>query len=557
MKKTILSFLLTAALMLSLISCNSKPAQNNQPESQPTPTKEEEKVTDVSLMVKTSATMGDWNKFWVIDMIEKYCGIRFKVEQVPSEGWDEKKNLAFASNTLPDVFLNDLTDVELATYGGQGIILPLEKYMTKEKMPDFYQVMEGEGFPGLISAMTFPDGHIYSFKGVNGSEREYAKSRFFINKEWAKNLGAAIPTTLDEYYTYLKAIKDGDPNGNGDNNDEIPFGGRYDTYNDGFIPVLTALGYTEKTYDVKDGKVIYVPAEANYKEFLNYMHKLYSEGLIDKEYFTQTDDQRKAKQAQGLVGTFTDHAAWLNISDPAIWRQYGSIEPMTSSLNNKKLWPAKDVIFYGGLAVTNNVKDEKVLEKIMKFANWCYSLEGTTILWRGPEYGTWDEYPETGWKIEKEADGTENRVYTFPTDKYETNGAFTSALIKPGNNFWPYATIPSRQDKQVLSEERYKSPESTDTFCLTYDIVTYQAPYYHIGWPDTCKFTADESSELSLIETDLTNYKKTMESKMIIGELKIEDTFNEYINGLNSRNLKRYLEILQTAYDRYEKASKK
>ena len=78
------------------------------------------------------------------------------------------------------------------------------------------------------------------------------------------------------------------------------------------------------------------PTVPVYKEFLKYMNKLYSEELTDQEYFSQTDDLRKAKQAQGLVACFTDHAAWLNIPDEDIWRQYGSIEPMTSEFNSKK-----------------------------------------------------------------------------------------------------------------------------------------------------------------------------------------------------------------------------
>lgn len=519
-----------------------------------------DEVTRINLMLKTDPTYGDWNDFWCLDIIEQYCGIRFEVEQVTAEGWDEKKNLAFATNSLPDAFLNDLTDAELATYGGQGLILPLEKYMTRENMPAFFDVVDNEGFPDLVSAMTFPDGHVYALRGVNGSEREYAKNRSFINKQWAENLGVKLPTNLDEYYTYLKAIKDGDPNGNGDTTDEIPLGGSYNesgsSYYDGFIPILTAFGFTEEKYEVFDGKVVYVPAQDTYKEFLKYMHKLYSEGLIDQEYFTQTADQRKAKEALGLVGAFTDYASWLNIPDREIWSQYGSIEPMTSEYNDKKLWPAKEAIFYGALVITNQVKDEAVVEKLMKFCDWCYSEEGTELLWRGPELGTWEEYPESGWVKKEDPFGIVSREFMYPEGKFESSSQFQTSLVKPGNNYWPYATIPSRQDPQPLIEEKYTDPEVGTSYVLTYDIVTNQAPYYHTGWPATIKFTAKESEEMSLIETDLNNYKETMESKMIIGDLDVDATFDEFVKGLESRQLGRYLEILQTAYDRYAAASK-
>ena len=75
--------------------------------------------------------------------------------------------------------------------------------------------------------------------------------------------------------------------------------------------------------------------------------------------------------------------------------------------------------------------------------------------------------------------------------------------------------------------------------------------YLKVVWPGTVKFTQEENDEISLIETDLRNYKETMESKMINGDLDIDATWDEYIKGLNDRKLDRYVELLQTAYDRW------
>ena len=38
---------------------------------------------------------------------------------------------------------------------------------------------------------------------------------------------------------------------------------------------------------------------------------------------------------------------------------------------------------------------------------------------------------------------------------------------------------------------------------------------------------------------------------MIIGEIDIETGFDTMVKGCQDRNLSRYLQILQTAYDRY------
>lgn len=543
------SVLLLLTIMLSLAACG-KTGTSTPSNSQDTGVQQQQTADDGSqvdtftLMLRTDPTLGDWNKMWCMDIIEEKTKVRFEVTAVSKEGWEEKKNLAFATGNYPDCFLNDLSDIDLATYGGQGIILALEKYITPEIMPNFYEVMN-DGYPSLKASMTFPDGHIYSFKGLSGAEREYALNRFWLNKAWAEKLGVKIPETLDEFYTYLKAVKDGDPNENGDPTDEIPLGGKYDPqgdpYYDAFIPILTAFGFTERRYEAVDGVVQYNPVQPVYKEFLKYMHKLYSEGLIDPEYFSQTDDLRKSKEAQGLVASFTDHAAWLNIPDENIWRQYGSIEPMTSAYNDKKLWPAKDAILYGALAITNKVKDEAKIIKLMKFCDWCYSEEGTTALWRGPEKGTIPGQPDYGWYWE-EVDGVKLRKYAYPQDKYKSYSEWIAAEIKPGNNYWPYAGTAKRSDPV---------DKKSSSWHLTENIVTYNLPYYHVGWPVTIRFTPEESDELSLIRTDLESFVEQMEAQMIIGEIDIDTGFDTLVKGCEARNLSRYLQVLQKAYDRY------
>lgn len=541
------ALLMVTALLFAAAACAKQPpVSTTATQAGSSQEQKVEKVDTFTLMLSTDPTLGDWNKMWCLDIIEEKTKVRFEVNAVSKEGWEEKKNLAFATGDYPDCFLNNLTDTDLATYGGQGIIHALEKYMTPEIMPEFYKIVASD-YPSLKASMTFPDGHIYSFKGLSGAEREFALSRFWINKTWAETLGVKVPETLDEYYTYLKAVKDGDPNGNGDTNDEIPLGGKYnpvDPYYDAFIPVLTAFGLTERRYEVVNDKVQYNPTVPVYKDFLKYMNKLYTEKLIDPEYFTQTDEQRKAKEAQGLVASFTDHAAWLNIPDEAIWRQYGSIEPMTSAVNNKKLWPAKDAILYGALAITNKVSDPAKIEKLMKFADWCYSEEGTIALWRGPEKGSIPGAPDYGWYFE-EVDGAKLRKYAYPTDKYKSSSDWIAAEIKPGNNFWPYAGTAARSDDV---------DKTTSSWHLTENIVTYNLPYYHIGWPVTIRFTPEESEQLSLIKTDLEAYVEQMEAQMIIGELDIDTGFDNLVKGCEARNLSKYLNILQTAYDRYKNA---
>ena len=82
-------------------------------------------------------------------------------------------------------------------------------------------------------------------------------------------------------------------------------------------------------------------------------------------------------------------------------------------------------------------------------------------------------------------------------------------------------------------------------------IINNLAPYYKVGFPSTLKYTPEEADEISLLEVDLDAYIATMEAKMITGEADIDATWDEFVKGLEDRNLARYLEIVQGAYDRF------
>ena len=62
-----------------------------------------------------------------------------------------------------------------------------------------------------------------------------------------------------------------------------------------------------------------------------------SENLIDPGYFSQTKEQFNAKEASGLIGSFTNHAQWMNNSDPEFYLQYESVDPYTSEFNSVKM----------------------------------------------------------------------------------------------------------------------------------------------------------------------------------------------------------------------------
>jgi ABC-type glycerol-3-phosphate transport system substrate-binding protein len=132
----------------------------------------------------------------------------------------------------------------------------------------------------------------------------------WINKVWLDKIGKDIPKTTDEFYEVLKAFRDNDMDGDGDTTDEIPFGfcaaNNYNIINLANSFGIVGTGYGNDTYywEMHDGKVEATADTAEYRQYLEFAHKLASEGLLSLEGYTDTYEQYTAKLAEGRIGCF-------------------------------------------------------------------------------------------------------------------------------------------------------------------------------------------------------------------------------------------------------------
>jgi putative aldouronate transport system substrate-binding protein len=504
-----------------------------------------EKLT-FTAMANRGGDDADWNSMWCFKKFAEITNIAFDIQCVDSNVWTEKVNLAFATQTLPDVFFGGIPEFDLANYGKQGLIISLQPYL-EDYAPLIRQYFEK--YPDIKKAMMSPDGNIYEFYGFNLSQRELASRRFWINTKWIQDLGMKVPTNLDEFYNVLLAFKQNDCNGNG-KNDEIPIGGRYgtgtsdkpyyssDPYFSLDIPILVAFGYVDSRIDTVNGQVVYVPTEARYKDYLQYTNKLFKEGLIDSEYFSQTEDQYKAKGAEMRYGCFSYYADWLLMGNEDQYSQYASIPPMTSQYNSVQMWPADATFSKTG--IMNVTKPCKYPEAIVRFMDWLYTEEGSIIAQLGPQNGTY-EGGAGGWELVDNGQGQQAYKLTWP-EKYSSYNEFRKQELNPMT--LPYVSIPGTQpiaDRlRMLDAKQIK---------LTGDIEKNFSPYYKLPFPIVPK-TADESDQINTICTDLTPYVQQMEARFISGEESF-DNFGAFVQGCKDRGSEKLVQIYQLVYDRW------
>lgn len=540
MKKTkkVCAELLAIGMALGSLTGCGAPKENvdgsDSPMEQEKPT-EAEAPDEEPIVLKLTAVAGpddgDWNDYWIIQYMEEKFQVDIQVEMITSEA-EAKIPLLFASDDLPDFFVNGLTVEQIAQYGSEGYLIDVGSYLSEETTPNVWAILEKE--PDFLAAMKNPDGTIYSLQGLDMGVHNQNVGRFYINYSWAEQLLGKTPETLDEFYEYLVGVKEKDMNGNGDPDDEIPLGGRYEDPEGihAMLPVLNAVGFTRMGVEAIDGKVVYVPAEEKFRHVLEFMNRLYEEELLDPEFFTQTDEQRAAKDADYRYGAVGNYINSLNQPDPEISIQYAFLEPMTSQYNSTKMTGAQGVNLYGNIMITRECEHP---EKLIEIYDWMLTREATVMILFGPEVGTWEGHEEYGVEYEFKDDVFSSVSY-WP-DSYADNNRWWRAEVMPSSGVFPIY-------------RDYMAEDTSGGYFLPADTAEHLEDYYVVNWPKAIKYTAEEANELALLFTDITSYMDEMVTKMISGEVSV-DEFDQYVQGLKDRGLDRYLEIQQSVYDRF------
>ena len=243
--------------------------------------------------------------------ITEETGLTLEFVELAAGTAGEKVPLMLAGGDMPDVFWALISDSQILQNEGQ--LVPLEE-MLETYAPNCLATYDQIQSADWRQIMTTPSGHIYGMLGRYESLYENSGDGIqIINKKWLDAVKKDIPTTLDEYKEVLKAFKDGDPNGNGDTTDEIP----YCFSEDMWCASLTndmgqfGMGHGGATgdaagtmYTIIDGKVGPAVTTPEYREYLEYYHDLYTEGLIDQEGFSQNTEVFSNKIKNGQVGTY-------------------------------------------------------------------------------------------------------------------------------------------------------------------------------------------------------------------------------------------------------------
>jgi putative aldouronate transport system substrate-binding protein len=555
MKKLWIAMSLTLAVVLTLSACSS--GGNGNGSNQGNSTKNEGGSTNSStdkgpVVLDTFISVGprieDINTNTVTKHLEETTNVKFKFEATPDANADDKRKLIMASGDYPAVFLSgNFSQTEQIDFGQQGVLLPLND-LIEQYGNEIKRAFDED--PDLKTAITAPDGNIYALPSINDCFHCWYSQKMWINKAWLDKLNLDIPTTTEEFYNVLKAFKTQDPNGNG-KADEIPLTGAYGTWHGlpyHFLMNSFAYDDEDKYFSMNNGKVGLSAITPEWRQGLEYVNKLYAEGLVDMEAFTQNNDaltQIGNREGDNIIGATTvGHIGMaFNVYEGQTrHKDYVSLAPLTGPNGIAYAGVFKG---YGGgtFAITNKATQEQQIAAI-KLADYMWSEEFAVI----NEYGLKGRYWE-------DAPAGENNVHGNQA-KYKLTPAFFE-IGSTLNDHWDQMGITRRTRDIRESWVAPSDPMTEEGFEYRLFLETknnYENREPKEVYPPTIFLDVDKAKEINMMKPLIKDYIESNMAQFITGSKKLtDDEWNKYVKGFDGLNLTTFLQYYQEAYDRTAK----
>jgi len=230
----------------------------------------------------------------------KLTNTNIQMELLPWSEYEQSLTLVFAGGEFPDLMeVNGISSPEVSQAVDAGVFMPLND-LIDEHAPNLKKYITEEQWN---SPSVSKDGNIYAIPSTRYVTNDTA---VMVRKDWMDTLGLEAPLTVDEYIEMLRAFRDQDPNGNGEN-DEIPWSAR-----ENFAFGEAIFGAYDVLLDgwrLVDGELVPNFIRPEMKDALAVYKQLYEEKLLDNEFFVQQGKDWDAKiKGKGNVGMFI-HAA--------------------------------------------------------------------------------------------------------------------------------------------------------------------------------------------------------------------------------------------------------
>jgi putative aldouronate transport system substrate-binding protein len=506
----------------------------------PTATSHADSPVQVTFFAAPDPTIVNLDTNWYTKYVEKKYNMRIKWITAPPSDAATKATVLLNSGQYPEVFYNSggFTVAQVYKYAKEGIFVPMETYFQKYA-PHLWHAIQVA--PGLKQALTAPDGHIYGFPMYNVCIHCYYSAKFWVNVQKLRQYGLQMPKTTADFEHVLQVFKQhglipltGAATG-GWHTDPTTFLMNSFIYDDGGSANGGNYFYIDK------GKIAFAPIQPQWKAGLQYLHRLYSEGLIDRGAFSQDNSVLQKEVARGSVGVVPWGCAQCfdpnYAKDVNVWR---SLAPLTgpSGVHYAAFFgnhPGDPIVF----AVTNKATDAQKIA-VAKMMDEIATVRGLELkLFGPPNDGLWTPNP-------KDVKGFNGKpaFLTVNTMRWNTPN------VK--QNWSWYQMGPMYQDYDFRYRQEAYPPYApggvgAEAMLQLETEVNYVGLQPRYVVPGALWIDPSAIQQFTLEQTNINNFVNQWTAQFITGNKSLNSDWNTFVQGVKNLGLAQFLQTAQKA----------
>lgn len=467
--------------------------------------------------------------FW--KEVTERTGITLQPVDVPLADYEKKRSVLIGAGDAPFIIPKTYHPSEVA-FVSSGAILPVSEYV--HLMPNYRAKVKKWKLEPELDSIRQADGKYYLLPGLH--ERAKTNYSLSLRTDVLDKHGLTLPTTWDEVYDVLKALKEEYP-------DKYPWSDRWSTntpfpcgalfsYLGQAYGVRAGWSYDNISFDAKARKFVFTGATDGFRRMVDYVRRLVAEKLLDPESFTQQDDQ--AVQKLLAEKSYVISANPQELVQNYRYNLQKQVKGARIEMVPVPLGPAGPVVLGGtrlenGVMISSKALKSDTFVAMMQFVDWLwYSDEGQEFCKWGVEGVTFTESggtyrPKPGISLmgsDPQAPKDLQKDYGF------SNGVFTYG------GSWALVSSSFSPDEKKFQEAMAERKQ------LPID------PAHPLQ--------SFEQEQATLWDTPLRDHVTQNTLKFVLGKRPLSE-WDDYVAELRAKNLDRLVDLHNKAYERFEK----
>ncbi len=250
---------------------------------------------EFSMFYMDNATLPFKQDWLTVTEAQKRLGAKIDFEIIPIADYMTKVSLALNTGTnAPDVILDRETKGENASLALNGALVPISDY--SDWTPNFNAMVKKFGIQDDVDALKLKDGKRYYLPSL--FDVPFYDGGLILREDLLKKYGLQAPKTFDDLYQVLKVFKQNNP-------DSYPLtilAGPRVLYRMTMPSWGVSLGKNGSSgtntlsWDYKNKTYFAGAISDQYKQYITFFAKLYSEGLLDPEMAEPIDGDKWAQK---------------------------------------------------------------------------------------------------------------------------------------------------------------------------------------------------------------------------------------------------------------------